>query len=450
MSPQARRPRDLGLLLAARVCSAFGDLVVPVAAAFAVLDVMGGSAADIGVVLAATFAGMLVFLVLSGALADRFPPARVMVASDVLSLTVQTAAAALLATGAMTVPLFAALMFVKGAATAFFGPAAQSVVVRIVGPDEVQRANARLGVASAVVAVAAPLAGGALVAGVGPAWVLAGDAVTFAVSACLILRICPRRARTAAQQPGPAARDEHAGSAGSAAPSLCRELRTGWRELTARRWLWTSILAACALELLGSGPLITVLPVVADDRYGGAWGYAWLMSALGLGSVAGGWVAGRLKVGRAVLAANLMAVPMAVAPLCLALGSPFAVVVGAHLLVGVCQAVFVVLWRTALAQAVPAHVLGRISAWDMVGSFSLRPAGHALGGAAAFALGTGPVLWLGAAAFALIPLPLLAVGEVREPTSRLARTGPAPDPAAALPSAPDHTSPGKDHARTTG
>lgn len=402
--------RSLRLLLAARGFSLLGDLITPVAVAFAVLGPLHGGAAQIGIVLAADFAGGLVFLAAGGVLADRMSPTRLMITSDACSCLIQLMVAVLLAAGSMTLGLFAILLFVKGAVSAFFRPAAQSLLPRITGPEGLQRAQARLGTIAAAAAVAAPLCGGALVVSVGSAGAITVDALTFAISACLLARL------PAAPQVAP--------NPDGAAPML-GELRQGWKELTARRWLWASIATAAVIEVLGSAPLVTVTPVVADQLYGGATGYSALVSALGAGGVIGGLVAGRLRVRRHVLVAHLLIPPSALAPLALIVKAPLAPALAAYALAGMCQTVFVVLWFTALGRAIPARVLGRVSAWDTVGSFAFRPAGHALGGVLAGAAGVAMVLVAGAAVFVACPLVLLLlVREVRAPLTALEKRVP--------------------------
>ena len=64
-------------LLSARTISTLGDIIVPIAVPFAVLDNLHGSSLDVGVVLAAELAGTFAFILVGGVLADRvFPLAR--------------------------------------------------------------------------------------------------------------------------------------------------------------------------------------------------------------------------------------------------------------------------------------------------------------------------------------------------------------------------------------
>ncbi|HEV7808336.1 MAG TPA: MFS transporter [Solirubrobacteraceae bacterium] len=414
-----RTDNAFATLLVARTLSTLGDIMVPIAVAFAVLDTMGGGSLDVGIVLAADVCGLLAFVLVGGVMADRHSPRKSMIGSDVASFVVQGLIAALLVSGAMTIAIFAALLFAKGAASAFFAPASRALLPRIVLPDELQRANGSLAVWTSIAVIVGPLVGGIVVVAAGPAAAIVLDALTFAVSAALLSSM-----RTAARMTAPAS-----------APGggvLC-ELRGGLREVTARRWLAGSILVASATALLAGGPLLTIMPIVADREYGGAGGYAWLLSALGAGALAGGLIARRLKVLRPLLVAHVMLLSFAAAPLILIGPAPLALAVAAFILAGISQELFGVLWNTAVSRAVPPETLGRVSAWDNLGSLGLRPLGQAVGGAMAGVAGVAPVLCLSACVFIVLPAVLLALPEMRAPIAVLERE---PTRAARAPATP--------------
>ena len=115
------------MLFAGQAISAVGDRIVPVALAFAVLD-LTGSVTDLGLVFAAQSIPLVVFVLLGGVWADRLPRQWVMLASDGVRALAQGASAALLLAGAAHVWEIAALQAVYGAAEAFFGPASTAVV----------------------------------------------------------------------------------------------------------------------------------------------------------------------------------------------------------------------------------------------------------------------------------------------------------------------------------
>jgi len=389
-------------LLVARALSTLGDIVVPVAVAFAVLDNMHGGSLAVGVVISAELLGTLSVLLIGGVVADRLFPVRSMIGSDVASVVTQTIIAVLLATGSMTLAVFATLLFIKGLAAGFFRPASQAMLRHVVEPADMQRANALLVASNSAAVIVGPLVAGLLVASWGPATAIMLDAVTFALSAALLARLAPRTD----------------GAPLTARPGLLTDLRHGVGVIAARRWLWSSILVASLTALMASGPLLTITPIVAHSTYGGPGGYSWLVSALGVGAAAGSLIAARMPVRRPLLVATVMLLVFGAAPLALACSAPIGIAVAGFGLVGASQAMFGTLWSTTINRTVPTEALGRVFALDGFGSFALRPIGQALGGAMAGLFGSGPVLWMTVAVFVAAPLPLLALAEIRAPLAQ--------------------------------
>src|ERR671932_761448 len=92
------REREFRLVFGAQVVSLFGDGIVPVALAFAVLD-LTGSATDLGLVLAARTVPLVACLLAGGVVADRVSRRRVMIAADVVRLVSQGLLGAMLVSG---------------------------------------------------------------------------------------------------------------------------------------------------------------------------------------------------------------------------------------------------------------------------------------------------------------------------------------------------------------
>src|SRR3954451_21345011 len=94
-SLQVLRVRNFRLLLTAQAASVFGDRMVAVALAFAVLEV-GGSVSAVGLVLASGTAAPAASLLMGGGVAARRSRRAVMVAADLVRLGSQGTMAALL------------------------------------------------------------------------------------------------------------------------------------------------------------------------------------------------------------------------------------------------------------------------------------------------------------------------------------------------------------------
>lgn len=91
--------RSVLALLSARSFSLIGNAMAPVAIAFAVLRMPGGSATTLGLVLTARMAAQVFFVLFGGVLADRLPRNKVMVGADIAAGLTQTVVGILVVTG---------------------------------------------------------------------------------------------------------------------------------------------------------------------------------------------------------------------------------------------------------------------------------------------------------------------------------------------------------------
>jgi Na+/melibiose symporter-like transporter len=180
--------RDFRLFFTGYLTSYFGSQMVPVAVTFAVLN-SGGTAADVGYVLAAETVPLVVFLLVGGVIADRLPRRAVMIGADLLRTVSQGLLAALLLTGRPALWEFMVLLAVTGAGQAFFTPAMTGLIPQVVSAARLQQANALNGLSQSLGAVAGPAISGVLVAAVGPGWAVAADAATYLVSAYCLARV---------------------------------------------------------------------------------------------------------------------------------------------------------------------------------------------------------------------------------------------------------------------
>src|SRR6187397_995732 len=135
--------RRFRLLWPGRATSELGSALVPVALAFAVID-LTGSASALGLVLTTGFVSRIVLLLLGGVVADRLPRQRVMLGADALRAVTQGVVALLLFTGEARLWQLLVLFALYGAADAFFAPASTGIVPEVVSAGRVQQANALL------------------------------------------------------------------------------------------------------------------------------------------------------------------------------------------------------------------------------------------------------------------------------------------------------------------
>lgn len=390
----ALEERPFRLLWLAQTASGVGDALIPVALAFAVLRELDGSAADLGLVLAAFSLARVAFTLVGGVWADRLPRRRVMLVCDGIRAAVELFTFGMLVAGAMELWLFAVTATLFGAASAFFGPASTGLIPQTASPERLQQANALIAISRNGTAIFGPAASGVLVATTGPAWVFALDGATFLVSAAFLLAL-----RLAPRVPPPR---QH----------FIADLAAGLREVTARTWL-SSGLAVAAVANLGIATFFVLGPVIFEEELGGASGWGLALTAGAIGGLLGGVVALRWRPQRPLVASFLVysAGALPLAALAVPLGAPLIAVATAALFAGV--AAGNVIWEATLQQAIPNDVLSRVSSYDLLVSLVFQPVGFALAGPAAETLGRDVTLWAAAGLVAGSTMLILAVPSVR-------------------------------------
>ncbi len=371
-----RRPtwagRNYSLLTAAAVVTNLGSHGALIAAAFAVLETGGDG------------------------VYKRQPRHRVMVAANALNCVSQGAFALLVLTGEPRLWQMMLLTALGGTGHAFFSPAAEGMLLSSVSGEQASRAFAVFRMAMQGAAVGGAALGGAMVAAIGPGWVLAADAVAFALAGSLrafldVGHIAPRT-------PG---------------GGLLADLREGWREFTGRTWLWAVVVQFSIANAVVAAADAVYGPLVARDHLGGAgpWGLA--LGFFGAGTVAGALLMTRWKPRRLLLAGTLCVFPLALPSAALAIPTSAGILCAVMFVTGVTLEVFGVSWMTALHQEIPEDKLSRVAAYDWFGSVALVPLATALAGPAELSFGRTPALWGCAVLVVVVTAAVLCVPDVR-------------------------------------
>jgi len=405
-TPAPLHHRDFRLLFTGRTVGYLGNAAAPIALAYAVLD-LTGSFAELGLVVVARSVANVVLLLAGGVLADRWPRALVLTGSQMMAAGTQGAVAALVLTGTATVPLLAGLGVLNGAAAAIAFPATASLVPHTVPAHLLRQANAlsRLGLNAALVGGAA--VGGALVALVGPGWGLALDATCFAVAALCFSRITAALvARTIRTSPW-------------------RDLREGWVEFVARRWVWVVVAQFCVVNAAWVGGTAVLGPAVANTTIGRlGWGFS--SAALGAGLAIGALIAMRRQPDRALGFGVLLCLTLTAPLLVLARGPSLVVLLPVMFVAGVALEQFGVAWDVSLQENVPPERLARVYSYDALGSYLAIPLGEVAVGPIAERVGIGPTLVGCAALIAAATLTALVSNDVRQLRRRPPVTDHAP------------------------
>jgi MFS family permease len=358
--------REFRLIWLARTLSAVGDAVVPVATAFAVLDI--GTVSDLGLVLGAAMGSRMVFMLVGGVWADRLPRRELMVGSDLVRAVVQAAVAAAFFTETIEVWHLIIASTIFGAASAFFNPASTGLVPQVVSPARLQEANALLSLSRNAAELFGPAVAGVLVATVGYSLVFAIDAASFVASLlCLALMRPVASARVQTQ-------------------SFLDEARDGIREVLARPWM-RATLTADAFGNFAIAPYFVLGPLVVRDHLGGAADWGLMMAAGAAGGIVGGMLVLRWKPSRPLVAAylGLTAIPLALLTLVPPLPLPLLMLGAALFTMSI--VVGNTFWQTMEQQHVPNEALGRVDSVAWMVALVIMPIAYVV---------TGPVAeWLG-------------------------------------------------------
>lgn len=386
--------RDFRLFFVARAAAVFGEGMVPVALAAGLLGA-GHPGSSVGYALGAWIGPFALFVIVGGVLADRFTARRMMVLADLMRLPGAAVLAVAFALGSPPLWAVYALSALSGIGAALFQPGVASTIPRI-APD-VQRANAVLRVVEALMTMAGPAVAGVLVAltgGAGAAFGLNG--ATFAVSAvCLTLMRLPALPADSIRR-----------------GSLRAEMVVGWREFTARSWLWGVIAIWTVYGLTVAGPMVPLTATLVTGDHGSAT-YGWLMAVAGAGNAAGGLLALRLRPRRPLAAGAVALLGLPVNLTLLGVGAPVVLLGLGQFLGGAAFAFWLVMWSTSVQTHVPQDALNRMHAYEVAGSLLMMAAGRALAGPVAEAVGTEEVLLAGAVIAVLVAVALLAVRPIR-------------------------------------
>ena len=379
---------------AALLFTSISTALAPVALAFGVIEV-GGSASDLGLVLAARAAPQLLLLLVGGVVADRLPRHLILMACGAIGVLTHAAAGLVIVAGSGSLWQLAALEIVNGAASAFSYPAMAGMLPQLVSRAQMARASSITGLSRFAGFVL-----GGLVAGVLAAYVSSGVGL-FAAAATMLagtLLFIPL-----ASIPAPV----FEGARGH----LGGQLAEGWRTFIGLRWLWVVVAGFCVVNMVSAGIWRTLGPVIATKSVGEA-GWGLTIALFSAGTAIGTLALMRVQP-KHLLRAGVAAAALEV-PALAALGFPrLAVIAPLALLAGCGVGYFSASWRTTLSREVPQDRLSRVSSIDGLGSFIAVPIGQIVASQLYDRIGGRTVILLGASLTAVTISAMLATAPVR-------------------------------------
>ena len=242
---------------------------------------LSDSAFVVGLVASVGAIPIVLFSMHAGAFVDHGDKLRLVRVTQSILLAQAAALWLVTITGHVSIPLLLVLAFVQGLCSAVEIPARQSMIIQLVGRDDLQPAIALNSSGFNLARVVGPAIGGLVIARFGIAWCFGLNALSFVAVLWGLLRIKLPEAAIA---------------------NTVRLTVTGVHELLERSTAGAAeglrhlakpgpvrdLLALVTAGAVLGGPFLTIMPVIARDQLGlGAGGYGTLLATVGVGGLLG-------------------------------------------------------------------------------------------------------------------------------------------------------------------
>jgi MFS family permease len=387
-------------MMSGGVISMLGDQFTLIALPWLVLQMTHDPLA-LGLVLAVMGIPRAIFILIGGALVDRYSPKRVLMLTKYANAILLGLLAVLVLSHQVTMPVVYALALGIGLASAFSIPSGSSMLPNVIAPEQLQLANGMMMSMRVLTMLAGPLLAGLLIAfsghdagadaaiadtrGLGIAFGF--DALSFAVSSWTLHRV-QLHASTVRAAPQPVLQ------------AVGQGLAMVWRDIEMR----SAFLYWGAISLVIGGTMQVAMPVLVNSRLGGAAAFGLIMGAHGAGALAGMGLAalkGNFRIG--TLGTTLLTVDALAGLLLMLLGEVGAAWQGATIMLalGAMGGFIQVAVFTWIQRRVPREMMGRTMSIFMFIIMGLAPLAASLTGLVMQYV-TLPQLFVGAGLFLLV------------------------------------------------
>ena len=265
---------------------------------------LSDSAFVVGVVASVGAIPIVLFSMHAGAFVDHGDKLRLVRVTQSILLAQAAVLWLVTITGVVSIPILLGLAFVQGLCSAVEIPARQSMIIQLVGRDDLQPAIALNSSGFNLARVIGPAIGGLVIARFGIAWCFGLNALSFVAVLWGLLRIklpVPAMANSVRLTVTGVHELLERSSAGAA---------EGLRHL-AKPGPVRDLLALVTMGAVLGGPFLTIMPVIARDQLGlGAGGYGTLLATVGVGGLLGallvaGPISHAANKGRVLMTAGL-------------------------------------------------------------------------------------------------------------------------------------------------
>ena len=351
----------------------------------------------VGLVSAAGSLPVLLFSLYAGVFVDRLNKLRIVTIAQVL-LSIEAAVLWWAVwSGRINIPLLVGLAGINGLISAVEIPARQSLIVELVGRDDVVDAVALNSGGFNLARIIGPSIAAAVIAGAGLAWCFGINALSYiAVIGCLIAIKLPKFIPLEGR------------------PSPLNEFREGIQYIKSRREVM-GLIGVIAVYAIFGFQYLTLMPLIARDVLNtNASGYGLLVTFVGLGAVCGALLlaalSARVRRGRLF---TVSAISFAVLLLLFSFVNDRRVASGVLLFLGLTMLINGALANGILQSVVPDELRGRVMAAYVFVYVGFMPIGSLMAGALAkvtsvqWTIGSGALIMLAYASIAFWKVPEL-------------------------------------------
>jgi MFS family permease len=373
-----------------------GASAFPIALAVSVLD-NGGTATDLGLILASRVFAGTIFMLIGGVWSDRLPRKWIMISADAFRGFISLF---LVIVSATHMPLWAIglLVFLMGLGDSFGAPAGTAIIPSLLPDHLLPAGNVARGIVAKIGTIVGPGVGGLSVAVIGPDYTFAVTAFAFLLGTSLLFGITEEpREETVVRK-----------------PSFFSELREGFKLVWETKWLAASIFMASFQLMVIVAAETVLLPVITRREFDTNSVFAISAALFSLGGMISAIAAIKFQTKKPGLVAISMWSLFAFAPLVLAFPISPAVVIIGYFIAGLSIGGWEAYWVTAVQREVPQEMQGRVFSIDFVGSSGLMPIGMALVGPAVLLIGERNFLLFAIAFHLIICYLVLLVPGVKE------------------------------------
>lgn len=377
--------RDFRLLWIGEAISLLGDQFHMIALPWLVLQ-LTGDAFMMGTVLALAAVPRAIFMLVGGAITDRYSSRNVMLLSNLARMVLVIILSATILTGNIEMSLIYLISLLFGLADAFYFPASQSIVPSLVSKKLLHSANAIVQGTVQISVFLGPMIAGILISllststptvdgvpgltGIGIAFGF--DALTFVVSAMTLWMMSNTFTTDKTDDNNPE-------------QSILSSIRDGFRYIRNDSLLSKVFIVSVGINFLVNGPLTVGIPVLADTQYPeGAAAFGIIISGFGGGALLGIIMAGALPRPKPAYMGTLIMLAVST------LGLAEVILVATHstplatlavAVAGAGNGYINVMIFTWIQSVTPANMLGRMMSVFMFAGAGTAPIGHAMTGA---------------------------------------------------------------------